>query len=87
MILFYVFNEIGIITFIISGLGVILGTKFELVESKAQYLGGTILTYRIKFSRNLLNIYNIILLILASVIFIFLISDIISNIETYEHLF
>lgn len=37
-------SEIGIITFIISGLGVILGTKFgTLLESKAQYLGGTIL--------------------------------------------
>lgn len=37
-------GEIGIITFIISAAGVALGTKFgTLLESKAQYLGGTIL--------------------------------------------
>ncbi|HJH06354.1 MAG TPA: manganese efflux pump MntP family protein [Fusobacterium ulcerans] len=36
--------EIGIITFIISAVGVVLGTKFgTLLESKAQYLGGIIL--------------------------------------------
>lgn len=37
-------SEIGIITFIVSSIGVVLGTKFgTLLESKAQYLGGTIL--------------------------------------------
>mgnify|MGYP005925805001 CR=1 FL=1 len=37
-------GEIGIITFIISAAGVVLGTKFgTLLESKAQYLGGIIL--------------------------------------------
>lgn len=35
---------IGIITFIISAIGVVLGTKFgTLLESRAQYLGGMIL--------------------------------------------